>query len=343
VIDRVKRIGEAMRYPYLIALAILMAMPTVSTFAEEPTADQRLKPAGQSAPKPRKKPCRRQPPGVFSESGLIRFRLLSGRIQVDPMRYRKGTAEITNDDFNESITVSSSAGAPSVYYRFRDEYQRIQLVAENGKNLRIESVILATGEQAVLEQRDGGPIRWSTRRDPSVSSDLNQQVIGPTLLHIIGQDEAGFQIHVDALLSRMLLGRSLIELTKRTEIYLRKNSDQLSIVSSDQINELIDQMRSQKSSQRRAAAIKLTQFGTSAIPFLSAALERSDLDAEQRTRIKMLIARCPRVDEDTPSSLACLLSTDRSHWQIMAKRMNQTEWLAANDHIRRCGLERLTR
>ena len=318
-------------------------MPTESTHSVEPTEDQRLQPAGDSSPIPNRKACRRPPPGVFSESGLIRFRLLAGRIQLDPMRYRKGTAEIDNEDFTESMTVSSTSGVPSVHYRFRDEYQKIQLVAEQGKSLRIESTILATGEQAILEQRRGADIRWNTRRDPMVASELDQQASGPTLLHIVGQDEAGFQIHVDSFLSRMLLGRSLIELTERTENYLRENSESLSIVSSDQINKLIDQLRSQKSSKRRAAACKLTQFGTSAIPFLSTALERNDLDAEQRTRIQTLIARCPRVDEDTPSSLACLLSTDRDLWQIMAQRMNQTEWLAANDHIRRCGLESLTR
>lgn len=320
-----------MRYAYLIAFAMLMAMPTVSTLADEPTADQRLR------------PHRKIRPGVFSESGLARFRLLGGRIDVDPMRYRKGSVELTTGDFTESITVSSSSGIPLVHYSFRDGFQRVQLVAEHGKSLRIESTILATGEQAILEQRVGGQIHWSTRRDPSSTSKLDQHLTGPTLLHIVGQDEAGFQIHVETLLSRMLQGRSLIELTQRTERYLRNHSHELFFVSSDQVNRWIDQLRSPKSAKRRAATIKLTRFGTSAIPFLSAALERNDLDAEQRSRIETLITRCPRIDEDTPSSLACLLSTDREHWQIMAQRMNQTEWIAANDHIRRCGLELLTR
>ncbi|QEG00906.1 hypothetical protein Mal15_49820 [Stieleria maiorica] len=332
-----------MRYPYLIALAMLMAMPTVSTPADEPTADQRLKAAGSPPPCPKKRASRRQVAGVFSESGLARFRLRSGRLDVDPMRYRKGSQEHSAADFHESITVSSSSGVPSVYYRYADDYQRVQVVAEHGKSLRMESTIIATGEQAVLDQRETGEIEWNVRRDPNGESELDHRVSGPTLLHIVGQDEAGFQIHLDMLISRMLLGRSVIDLAHRTEAFLQQNASRLIIVSADEVNALIDQLRAAKSSQRRAATTALAGFGTSAIPYLTTALGRSDLDVEQRARIRMLISRGPRIDEDTPSSLACLLSTDRQHWQIMAKKMNRDQWIAANDHVRRCGLDALTR
>ncbi|MCA9136149.1 MAG: hypothetical protein KDB00_05305 [Planctomycetales bacterium] len=332
-----------MRYTYLIALAILMAMPTVSTLADEPTADQRLKAAGQPACRAPKRTCRPKPTGVFSESGLVRFRLLSGRIEVDPMRYRKGSQELIEDDFSESITVSSTQGVPSVYYSYHDDYQRIQLVAEHGKDLRIESTIIATGEQGVLQQYDDGNIHWSTRRDPNNESELDHAVNGPTLLHIVGQDEPGIQIHIESLISRMLRGRSIIDMTRRTEQYLQENSAELAVVSSHRVDDLIEQLKAAKHSKRRAAATELAQLGTSIIPYLKSALQRDDLDVEQATRIKSLISRCPRFDEDTPSSLACLLSSDRDHWQIMAKKMGHEQWIAANDHIRRCGLDALTR
>ncbi|WP_182870278.1 hypothetical protein [Stieleria mannarensis] len=332
-----------MRYPYLIALAMMMAMPTVSTPADEPTADQRLKAAGRPPQCSKKRAARRQVAGVFSESGLARFRLRSGRLVVDPMRYRKGSQEHSADGFHESITVSSSSGVPSVYYRYADDYQRVQLVAEHGKSLRMESTIIATGEQAVLDQRATGAIEWNVRRNPNGESELDRRVSGPTLLHIVGQDEPGFQIHLDMLISRMLLGRSVIELAHRTETFLQQNASRLAIVSAAEVNALIDQLQAGKSSQRRAATTALAGIGTSAIPYLCTALERGDLDVEQRARIRMLISRCPRIDEDTPSSLACLLSTDRQHWQIMAKKMNRDQWIAANDHVRRCGLDALTR
>ena len=332
-----------MRYPYLIALAIFLAMPTVSTPADEPTADQRLK-ADRPPPSCSKIRQRRgKPSGVFSEDGLVRFRLLSGRIDVDPMRYRKGSQEHAEDDFREQITVASSSGIPTVYYSFQDDFQRVQLNAEHGKSLRIESTILATGERALLQQQGRDDIQWTIRRNPERETELDQAVCGPTLLHIIGQDEAGFEVHLESLTSRMLLGRSVIDMTNRTASFLNHNSATLSVVSSDEINAWIDQLRSPKSSQRRAAATALSRYGTCVIPYLSAALQRDDLDVEQLARIRSLVSRQPRTDEDTPSSLACLLSTDREHWQILARKMNQTQWIAANDHVRRCGLDALTR
>ncbi len=332
-----------MRYPCLIALAIFMAMPTVSTQADEPTADQRLRP-GPSPPRTAKpRVCKTTQPSVFSESGLARFRLVSGRIDVDPMRYRKGTQEIDVDGFHETITVSSSRGVPSVYYSFRDDYQRIQLVAEHGKSLRIESTLISTGEQAVLEQFDQTEITWTTKRDPGMDSPLDTQISGPTLLHIVGQDEPGFQIHIGAMITRMLRGRCLIDLTHQTESYLQQNYGNLSTISTREVHELIDQLRSPKCIKRRSAAKRLAGLGTSIVPHLNAALKRIDLDAEQKTRIQSLIARCPRMDEDTASSLACLLSTDRDHWQIMARKMSKDQWIAANDHVLRCGLAALVR
>ncbi|MCO8122270.1 hypothetical protein NHH03_11010 [Stieleria sp. TO1_6] len=318
-----------MRYSYLIALATLMAMPTVSTFSQEPTADQRLRARPSSA--------------IFSETGLIRFRLMSGRLEVDPMRYRKGTQEYSDGQFSETMTVASAAGIPSVHYTFRDDYQQIQLIAEHGKGLRIESRIHATGERAVLEQVEDGLVHWSTQRDPAVTSELDTHLSGPTLLHVIGQDQSGFQIHVEELSTRMLRGRSLIALTGRTETYLRTHVKRLAVVSADDVNQLIDQLKSPKIARRRAAVIKLCSLGSVALPHLSAALVHGDLDPEQTTRIKSILSRCPRMDEDTVTSLAYLLSTDRQHWQILSQRMDQSEWIAANAHIRKCGLDDLTR
>lgn len=332
-----------MRYPYLIALAMLMAMPPVSTLADEPTADQRLRAGPSPRNQARKKPNCTKPSGVFAESGLIRFRLLSGRIEIDPSRYRKGAQEIDQESYRESITVSASRGVPSVYYTYKDDYQTIQLVAEYGRSLKIESTLAATGEQGTLEQTCDGKISWTVRRDPEKESLLDVQCEGPTLLHIVGQDESGFQIHMESLVSRMLLGRSVIELTRRTEQFLQRNTNRLSIVTADRVDALIEQLRSPSSATRRRAAKALAKYGTSITPFLTSALRRHDLDVEQVARIQSLIRRNPRIDEDTASSLAYLLSGDRAHWQIMARKMDQTEWIAANDHVRRCGLAELTR
>lgn len=331
-----------MRCVYLIALATWVAMPTVSTPADEPTADQRLA-MGRNRLPPPVSGSDPPPPGLFGDNALAHFRLVSGKLQLDPMRYRKGSDDFSGEAFQESISVANASGVPSVYYRYEDGYQRVQLIAEHGRTLRIESTLQATGEQATLVQHASGNISWTVRRSPRGDSNLDLQISGPTLLHIIGQDEAGFRVHVNALIGRMLQGRDLIELAGQTESYLLRNAEQLMAISRERVQQLITQLGARQCSKRRAAMRQLVAMGTAVTPHLAAALEQPNLDAEQIARLKVLLDRSPRFDEDTPASLACLLSADQAHWQLMAKRMTHSEWLAANNHVRRCGLETLRR
>ena len=367
-----KGIGASMRYVYLIALAGWLAVPPESSCSQEPTADQRLTRSGGSSHRPKSpnelnasssEPSapdsgstapdsestapvpKRLPRGLFTETSLLHFRLIEGRLELDPVRYRKGKQEFTCPQFSESVSVSCSDGIPSAYYQYEDRYQQIRLSVEHGRRLRIESTLLATGERATLEQVTGQLIRWSTIRDPETSHlpEADSDVTGATLLHLIASDEAGFHIHLRALLQRMLLGRDVIEISHQTQKRLLVQSNQLKVVSQDEVEQLIDRLRARTLRERRAASIELTRMASVAVPHLRAALRRGDLDAEQRERIEAVLDVRSRIDEDTPASLACLLSADRRHWELIAKKLDHQQWLAINDHIRNCGLPALVR
>jgi len=150
-------------------------------------------------------------------------------------------------------------------------------------------------------------------------------------------------LHLEGLLARMLRGRSLLVLARQTEAHLIRHRECLPAISRDRVGQMVTQLGDRKSSMRRAAMHQLAKLGSVVTPHLTAALERSDLDTEQKVRIETLLSRSKRCDADTPASLACLLSADRAHWQLMADRMDHSEWLAANEHVRRCGLDVLKR
>lgn len=346
-----------MRYLYLIAFASCMAMPTESSHASEPTADQRLsrRPLSASpqaaltgAPAPEQHGAIPFDEGLFVDSGLARFQMRGGRLRMDPVRYRKGNQDHRSERFQESLSVSCSNGVPSASFQYQDDFQKIQMSVQYGRCFRMQSTILATGETAALQQDQGQLIRWETRRSPSASNPLDRQANGWTLLHIIAADEPGFRLHFDHLLFRMFRGRSVFELTHRThQLMCQKltcqNTSDLVVVTETNIDQLIQQLSARKSSARRDAALQLSRLGASAFPHLHAAVREKDLDAEQLTRIKKLLANESRVENDTPSSLACLLSADHHHWQLLASRLNQQEWLAAKNHIRNCKLQPLLR
>ncbi|MEO1525351.1 MAG: hypothetical protein AAFX06_07935 [Planctomycetota bacterium] len=305
-----------MRSITLVACALMVVTSSASTFAEES--------------------CR----GLFEDAGFARFRLQSGRLVLDPIQYRKGTQKRERDGRSETIVLSSAQGVPSLHYTSEDDYQRVQMLAEHGKSLRIESTILATGEVGVYTQVVGEPIVFRTQRG---NAQLNGEVQGKTLLHIVGQDEAGFQVHLESLLTRMLRGRSVLAITLQTHQYLSKNLTKLPAISINELESIIEELRHPEITHRRDASRKLAELGSLASPFLVSALRRDDLDSEQRARIEHVVRRSDRYDEDTVTSLAFLLSTDRHHWSIIAKRLDQQDWLAANHHIRRCGLPDLKR
>lgn len=309
-----------MRRTTLVACAWLATLSFANVSAEEPRNER----------------------GIFESSGFAKFRLQSGRLMLDPIQYRKGSHQRRDDDRSESIVVSCVGGVPSLHYTSEDAYQRIQMVAEHGKSLRIESTLITTGEIGVLTQIVGEPIHWETRRRVG-SPELDQEVDGKTLLHIVGQDESGFRVHLESLVTRMLRGRSLVQVTLQTHRYLCENVSDLPSVSIQEIESVIEDLKHPSVGRRRDASRKLAAWGSVATPLLAGALERDDLDAEQRARVTQLIQRSTRYEDDTVASLAFLLSTDRHHWTIVARRLDQQEWLAANHHIRRCGLPQLTR
>ncbi|MEL6105939.1 MAG: hypothetical protein AAFU85_07880, partial [Planctomycetota bacterium] len=165
-----------MRRTTFIACAVLATLSLATVSAEEPRSDH----------------------GIFESSGFAKFRLQSGRLVLDPIQYRKGNHQCRSGDRTESIVVSCVGGVPSLHYTSEDSYQRIQMVAEHGKSLRIESKLVATGEIGLLTQAAGAPVHWETRR-PEGSPDLDQRVDGKTMLHIVGQDESGFRVHLEPL------------------------------------------------------------------------------------------------------------------------------------------------
>lgn len=336
-----------MRYLYLIALAIFLAMPTEPSLSEEPTADQRLGPTRLAAyPRavtpgpPRIVPIAE---GLFKDSGLAKFQMRGGRLRMDPVRYRKGNQDFRCDQFQETMSVSCSNGVPSAAYHFEDDFQKIRISVQFGRCFRMESTIHATGESASLEQDHGQLVQWRTRRSQTTDHPLDTEQSGWTILHIIAADESGFRLHFDHLFERMLKGRGLVELTHQTHRLMCKNTSDLMVVTETDVMQLVEQLSARKSSIRRDAAIQLSRLGASAIPHLYAALREKHLDAEQVARIGKLLANESRLENDTPSSLACLLSADQQHWQLIANRLDRHEWLAANDHIRNCQLQPLQR
>ena len=285
--------------------------------------------------------------GFFSEKGVVEFRLKLGRLLLNESQYRKGATnfqpggcpkkkatkpaadadDITTSGENdiekasettESITVMASCGVPSIHYVWRRPNQVITVTVADAKQLMIESVWPLTGERAVLKQPSTGEIVWTVER-----GDLNDEFRGPTLLHLYLQDPVGMQMHCGELITRFLRGRSLKKICRQTQRKLLNGLvDHRERVSQSHVMELVEGLRSSRSSRRREASREILRMGKTILPLLSYIIHNEPLDLEQKERLEQIISRLGGYDDDRIATLAAYLENDHTHWTLMARRLS---------------------
>ncbi|MGB7346211.1 MAG: hypothetical protein WBD20_18480 [Pirellulaceae bacterium] len=275
--------------------------------------------------------------GYFATTGVVRFQLIAGRLQLDAPRHRKGSQSRDQDGIYESITVTAQRGIPSVHYVCQTEVQHLTLNVENAKSLRVESFLPATGERAVLEQPAQGPLTWTIRR-----SDLDDVCSGATLLHLHQCDAVGLDLHCGGLFLRLLQEQSLEQLVSETTVAIMSQLTDADAFAADRddVLDCVARLRSPRRSVRLAASQQLLKWGTPIIPIVRSIPER-DLAPEQHDRLQCVLRQLTPVESDTPRSLATMLINDQDHWQSLAPQLSDSQLLSANQHLSRVGLAAL--
>ena len=275
--------------------------------------------------------------GYFATTGVVRFQLIQGRLQLDSPRHRKGSQNQQTDQTFESITVTANRGIPSLHYVRQTPFQHLTLSVQHATHIRIQSWLPQTGERAELDQRQSGPISWSVKR-----GDLNDQYVGATLLHVRRSDPGGFDLHCGPLVQQLLRGRSLETICQETEALLMKQlaNPDFQLIDRPQVMRNIENISAKKLSIRRSAEKQLIRWGTPIVPIVNA-IPEGDLDAEQTDRLRFILQRLRSHDDDTPASLAELFINDRDYWSAMAPRMTDHQLAMANQHLGKIGLNQI--
>lgn len=273
--------------------------------------------------------------GYFASAGVVRFQLIQGRLELDSPRHRKGSQNREVGPYYESITVTASRGIPSLHYVYQAPQQRLTLSVQHATHVRIESDFPKTGERAVLDQPEQGPITLTVGK-----GFQKREHSGTTLLHVRLDDPATFDIHFGKLIQRLLRGRSIGQLSQSTETILLQQASDSQTFSFDEVQECLHDLRSSKASTRRKSEKRLLNWGTQILPILNS-LSTTDLDAEQIDRIRHLRRKIRSREDDTPRSLAMMLINDRDHWARLSTRLSREQMQLANVHLTRVGLESL--
>ena len=271
--------------------------------------------------------------GYFAATGVVRFQLIQGRLQLDAPRHRKGSQNREAGDVYESITVTAARGIPSLHYVFQSPHHQLTLSVQHATHVRIESILPKTGERAVLDQPRNGPITFQIHQ-----GDLNRSCSGTTLLHVRLDDPASFDLHCGRLIQQLLRGRSLKQLNDEISVAVLKQISKHEPTVVEEVRECVQKLRSPKLATRRKAEKQLLSWGVTILPIIDA-INPDDLDAEQVDRLRHIRTKFRSREDDTARSLAMLLINDRDHWSRLAPRLNTDQLQLANHHLDRVGLK----
>ncbi len=273
--------------------------------------------------------------GLIRQTGMAHFRLVLGRLELDPPRHRKGTKTAEREHpftIQETLTVSSRRGVPSLHYTFETDQHHAIVDVVDAQTVQLISHRLDRRERVTLSQPACGPltIEW-------VTADNKRSFQTASLLHLRTSHPAIFDAHLERLLPYLLEGPSLATVSAAAESQLIGVCLERPAPTIEEVRECLDRMRAPRSTTRSAAEAELLSWGLPVMRHLDQ-IDLNLLDAEQRARVQRVRWALQPQQPDTPGRLASWLSTDRDYWSLMAVRLPPNERLAADRFVTRvCG------
>ncbi|WP_145168613.1 hypothetical protein [Rubripirellula lacrimiformis] len=293
--------------------------------------------------------------GFFGGAGVARFQLIQGRLCLDPPRHRKGSQKFQAADVYESITVSAERGIPSLHYVYQSPHQHLIVNVKDADRVRLESWLPGESQRAVIHHSRRGPIVWeSVTGDPSrgdgSDSDARHRVTGTTFLHLRQRSPAQFDKHFGELIQRILQGTSLAQVAEQAQQVMlgncRSNGPQF---RRGDVDKQVQKLRSPRRQTRAIAQRQLLLWGTPVVAVLDS-IPATNLDAEQRDRLRTVRDHLRTPIPDTPRSLAKLLINDPGYWAVIAddlpasdrhlaqSRFQQMEWSVSFEPVDRLAI-----
>ncbi len=285
-------------------------------------------------------------------SEAAHFRLVLGRVELDPVRYRKvsqrfsGRRTARGDRIDETLAIESFRGLPRLHYTRSGDAVRMSLDVEQRGLLVMRAEVPSEAVRVTATQPQQGAIvvHWESGqqvREFRFDSWIHFCIAQPSLyrqsfstllddmLHPVGLESLAEQAHRE----------SLRRITH--EIGLMRTSDAPSKVPTEvrrlddpAFEFLIGRLGSSKRSDRLAAQEELRQHGLALLPRLSR-LDATRLDAEQKARVDELRRQLTPRGEDCPARIAVLISDDRDYWTAAEPRLTDADRSLVTAHFNR--------
>ncbi len=264
-------------------------------------------------------------------TGLLQFRVVSGRVSLDDSR--AGNIQTANnfDKQQESLSIQVDGGDTRLLYNWSNGKRQLSIEVSNVSKVRIRYSDQGDDSQVPVEFYQ--PLQAKTVL--KVGPEGKQQVYSaPDLWHLLLAYPAETRRHLVPLLELLHPNWKLSESAANAEVELlrkvggdetsdRERWAEFVKKSSDDRKRwaaLVEQLGDESFAKRQAADRALRILDPAVLNYLQQ-LDFGRLDAEQQFRVHRIIGDiCERLGDDSPEQVVSWLAGDPSIWLILLNR-----------------------
>lgn len=288
---------------------------------------------------------------LLRDGKMAQFRLVLGQLELDPVRYRKGTLNRSRSAplgdlqtvhtaglISETLSIEATRGIPRLHYRRKSPDQTLTLDIDNRNRILIDSLTVDAAERVIVTQDSGRQISIRRQRDGRV-----EQTFADTWFHLYIRSPELYRRHLAGLLDDMLypmkldqlaesaLVRSVAEMADTTQPQASSGRSAATIEPSGSgpiaatmddrtLRHTISILGSSDRADRISAQQSLLQQGIAIVPRLRQIDPRS-LDPEQRERLAQVLRQLTPAGEDHEARVSILIRDDSAYWASAADRL----------------------
>jgi len=259
--------------------------------------------------------------GLLEQLRWIEFQVVAGRILAkSPYIDRSQTSSAGNQGRQERLAVNLTSGQPSLNYELRTPAELVTVAITEGDSITVhrEPTSLEVGIVFTFTQAPNQHLSVNVvSREPDVPS---RTIHGATLWHILLEEP---ELCAEQLLPILQILRpdwNLAHHALRIEESLVRAAGRGSLQHRQRWHSLVEQLADDEFGRRQAAERQLRAVGPAVLPYLRG-LDSSELDAEQRFRIRRILTQLTfDHGDDAPAQVSSWLIGDSAAWFSLLNR-----------------------
>ncbi len=271
--------------------------------------------------------------GLAAHLQSVDFRIVAGRIEATSQQFGGHTTSTAKgEDRQETLSVNCTAARPSVQYQLLSYDVEVTLQIVDGNQLLIRRQPKSGSEAVAVEfsQQPGHPLVLT------LGGGLEAQAYrAPTLWHLLLAYPETCERELLPWLDMLRPDWRLAETAAQIEDSLYRAARRQTVPDRARWTQLVAELAAVEFSRRQAADRMLRSAGQAVLPFLER-LDPEQLDAEQRFRIRRMIASLTgSTSAERPQQIAVRMAGDCRVWVSLLSRPDAARRRLATEQLGR--------